>query len=139
MQSNRLDLTRWFTVINLLRASINKTNTEWYAGFCCWKHPVLSFLPFWILTLFLGYWLTVQCLECCSCCRVSRIIDKPQGSHPWMRMAGLSKQPWQTLTSTSTVSQGCEGKIHLGRAIWEVFSLKYFPLQKKLQCRTETI
>lgn len=121
-------------VINLLRMPINKINAEMiHTSLLSKSSPSLAIPTHWLLTLFLGYWMTVQCLECSSRCRVSRIIDKPQGPDPWIRMTGLSKQPWQTLTSTSTVSQVYEEKMHLGRARREVFSLNLFPLHKKLQ------
>lgn len=122
----------WVLVINLLRSPTNKISAEWYTLLLS-KASTLSFLPLWLLPLFLGYRLTVQCLECCSRCRVSTIIDKPQGSDPRIRMTGLSKQLWHTLTSASTANQGGEGDIHLGRARWEVFSLKYFSLPSIFQ------
>lgn len=113
---------------------INKINAEMiHTPLLSKASPSLSLPAHWLLTLFLGYWMTVQCLECSSRCRVSRIIDKPQGPDPWIRMTGLSKQPWQTLTSTSTASQVYEEKMHLGRARREVFSLNLFPLHRELQ------
>lgn len=126
--------TLQWAVINLLRMPINKINAEMiHTSLLSKASPSLTIPTHWLLTLFLGYWMTVQCLECSSRCRVSRIIDKPQGPDPWIRMTGLSKQPWQTLTSTSTPSQVYEEKMHLGRARREVFSLNLFPLHKKLQ------
>jgi hypothetical protein len=73
----------WLPVINLLWPSIDKINAKWYTDCYCQKYPPShSFLPLWILTLFLGYWLTVQCLECCSHCRISRITDKHRDRIP---------------------------------------------------------
>lgn len=121
-------------IINLLWMPINKINVEMiHTSLLSKASPSLTIPTYWLLTLFLGYWMTVQCLECSSRCRVSRIIDKPQGPDPWIRMTRLSKQPWQTLTSASTASQVYEGKMHLGRARREVFSLNLFPLHRKLQ------
>lgn len=112
----------------------NKINAKGIRAAGTRPSPPVAWLPTRkLLTLFFHYWLTLLCLECSSRCRVSGIIDKPQGQDPWIRLTGLSKQPWQTLTSTSTASQVYEGKMHLGRSRRKVFCWNLSPSQTVLQ------